>query len=111
MNKTSEKVVIWKLVEETLIDIADEANGEYIIGNNTEKVVNEIREILNRMDKKEFEAKKFVSYKDQFKAFLFAAFLLILAERLVFSTQTQWIKRLNLFNEASTIEQDKKKDA
>jgi hypothetical protein len=70
-----------------------------------------VSERLKEMDKKEFEAKKFVSYKDQFQAFLFAAFLLILAERLVFSTQTQWIKRLNLFNETSMTEQHTKKDA
>ena len=51
------------------------------------------------MDKKEFEAKKFVSYKDQFQAFLFAGFILILLELFLFETKTKWVQRLNLFNE------------
>ena len=49
--------------------------------------------------KKEFEAKKFVSYKDQFQAFLFAGFILILLELFLFETKTKWVQRLNLFNE------------
>ena len=51
------------------------------------------------MEKKEFEAKKFVSYKDRFQPFLIAGFLLFLIDVLVFETRTQWIAKLNLFNE------------
>jgi Ca-activated chloride channel family protein len=51
------------------------------------------------MDKKEFEAKKFVSYKDQFQAFLLAGFLLLLIEIFLFETKTKWVQNLNLFNE------------
>ena len=38
-------------------------------GNDTQAVVDFVAETLKNMDK-EFEAKKFVSYKDQFQAFL-----------------------------------------
>ena len=58
-----------------------------------------VREALKEMEKKEFEAKKFVSYKDRFQAFLFAGFLLILIDVFLLETQTKWISRLNLFNE------------
>jgi hypothetical protein len=51
------------------------------------------------MEKKEFEAKKFVSYKDRFQPFLIAGFLLLLIEILLFETQTKWVLRMNLFNE------------
>jgi len=82
-----------------LQEIAEAADGEYIDGNDTQVVVDFVAETLKNMDKKEFEAKKFVSYKDQFQAFLFAGFLLILLEMFLFETKTKWIERLNLFNE------------
>ena len=84
---------------EILIQIANAAGGEYIDGNDTQAVVDFVLETLKNMDKKEFEAKKFVSYKDQFQAFLFAGFLLILLEVFLFETRTKWVQRLNLFNE------------
>ena len=93
------ETVITKRNPEILIQIANAAGGEYIDGNDTQAVVDFVLETLKNMDKKEFEAKKFVSYKDQFQAFLFAGFLLILLEVLLFETRTKWVQRLNLFNE------------
>ncbi|MDA9552443.1 VWA domain-containing protein, partial [Flavobacteriaceae bacterium] len=54
----SGETVVTKLNEETLRAIAEEANGQYINGLNTTEVVEAIRDILNKMDKKEFEAKE-----------------------------------------------------
>ena len=93
------ETVITKRNPEILIQIANAAGGEYIDGNDTQAVVDFVLETLKNMDKKEFEAKKFVSYKDQFQAFLFAGFLLILLEVFLFETRTKWVQRLNLFNE------------
>lgn len=93
------ETVITKRNAEILKEIADSANGEYVDGNDTQAVVDFVAETLKNMDKKEFEAKKFVSYKDQFQAFLFAGFLLILLELFLFETTTKWVQRLNLFNE------------
>ena len=95
------EVVVTKRNSEMLAQIAEATGGSYQDGNNTQQVLDFVSEQLKSMDKKEFEAKKFVSYKDQFQAFLFGAFLLILIERMVFSTRTKWIQRLNLFNEKS----------
>ena len=93
------ETVITRLNAETLQLIAKEANGEYIDGNSTAAVVEQIRDILNAMDKKEFEAKEFAEYKDQFQWFLgFCLFFLIL-DVLFLERKTAWLKRLNLFNE------------
>ena len=93
------ETVITKLNEETLKDIADEANGAYINGNNTADVIKEIKDILNKMDKTEFEAKEFADYKDQFQWFLgFGVFFLFL-DIFFLERKTGWLKRLNLFNE------------
>lgn len=93
------ETVITKLNEETLISIADEANGAYINGRITDKVVEEIRDILNKMDKTEFEAKQFAEFKDQFQWFLGLAILLLFIDVFLLERKTAWLKKLNLFNE------------
>ena len=93
------ETVITKRNSIILQEIAQVAEGDYVDGNDTQAVVDFVAETLKNIDKKEFEAKKFVSYKDQFQAFLFAGFLLILLELFLFETKTKWVQRLNLFNE------------
>lgn len=93
------ETVITRLDETTLRSIADEANGEYINGNNTTKVVEDIKDLLAKMDKKEFEAKQFADFESQFQWFLAAAILLLLLDIFLLDRKTGWLKRLNLFNE------------
>lgn len=93
------ETVITKLNEETLIEIAEEGNGEYINGRNTNQVVETIGDILNKMDKKEFEAKEFAEYKDQFQWFLGFAIFFLFIDIFLLERKTAWLKRLNLFNE------------
>ncbi|WP_044400876.1 VWA domain-containing protein [Lacinutrix sp. Hel_I_90] len=93
------ETVITRLDEETLKTIAKEANGAYINGNNTDKVVEEIKEILNKMDKTEFEAKQFADFEDQFQWFLGFGILLLFLDIFLLERKTAWLKKLNLFNE------------
>jgi len=93
------ETVITKLDEETLQDIASEANGEYIFGKNTSDVTEKVKEILNGMNKKEFEAKQFADFKDQFQWFLGAGLLLLFLDIFLLDRKTSWLKKLNLFNE------------
>lgn len=99
-DKNGEKVIT-KLNEQTLKDIAAEANGVYINGKNTTDVVATVQDVLNAMDKKEFEAKQFADFKDRFQWFLGAGILLLFLDIFFLERKTSWIKRLNLFNEAS----------
>tara|TARA_R110002072_G_scaffold22615_1_gene79276 strand:- start:95150 stop:96187 length:1038 start_codon:yes stop_codon:yes gene_type:complete len=91
--------VITRLGEETLRSIASEANGEYLDGSNTKEVVDNVTAILNGMDKKEFEAKQFTDFKDQFQWFLGGALFLLIFDVLLLERKTAWLKKLNLFNE------------
>ena len=93
------ETVITRLNEETLKNIADAANGAYINGKNTSNVVDNIREILNGMDKTEFEAKQFADFKDQFQWFLGFGFFFLLLDIFLLERKTAWLKKLNLFNE------------
>ena len=91
--------VITKLNKKTLSKIASEANGTYVDGKNTSDVVETIGDILNKMDKKEFEAKEFAEFKDQFQWFLGLGLFFLILDVLFLERKTAWLKRLNLFNE------------
>ena len=91
--------MITKLNQNILQNIAESTGGIYQGGNNTQKVLDFVSEQLKAMDKKEFEAKKFVSFKDRFQAFLLAALIFLLIDLFLFETKTKWVQKLNLFNE------------
>ena len=93
------ETVITRLNEETLKDIAAEANGEYIYGKNTADVLEKVQDLLNNMDKKEFEAKQVADFKDQFQWFLAAGLLLLFLDIFLLDRKTGWLKKLNLFDE------------
>ena len=93
------ETVITKLNETVLADIASEGNGQYIDGSNTDSAVEFIKDELLKMDKKEFEAKQFAEYKDQFQWFIGAALLLLFLDIFILDRKTRWLKKLNLFNE------------
>ncbi len=91
--------VITRLDKGMLTEIAENANGVYIEGSSTKEVVEEVTAILNGMDKKEFDAKQFTDFKDQFQWFLGGALFLLVFDILLLERKTAWLKRLNLFNE------------
>tara|TARA_R110002050_G_scaffold22726_1_gene61806 strand:+ start:14113 stop:15150 length:1038 start_codon:yes stop_codon:yes gene_type:complete len=93
------ETVITHLNEEVLKDIASNAHGEYINGKNTNEVVDKIGEILNKMDKTEFESKQYADFKDQFQWFLGFAIFFLFIDIFLLERKTEWLKKLNLFNE------------
>jgi len=95
------EVVITKLIEDVLVEIAEKGNGEYINGANTEEAVDYIKEELSQLDKKEFEAKQIADFKDQFQWFLGAGLLLFFLDIFLLDRKTKWLRKLNLFNEKS----------
>jgi len=96
---TNGETVITKLNEETLKGIAAAANGAYINGTNTSEVVKNIGDILNKMDKTEFETKQYADFKDQFQWFLALGILFLFLDIFLLERKTGWLKKLNLFNE------------
>ena len=93
------ETVITKLNAKTLTAIAEKANGLFIQGQNTKQVTENFSEILNNLEKKEFEAKTFSEFKDQFQWFLGLGLFFLILDVLFLERKTAWLKRLNLFNE------------
>lgn len=93
------ETVITKLNETVLTEVATKANGFYLNGSNTQQVVDQVKEELLAMDKKEFETKQYTEFDHQFQWFLGFGLLFLCIDVLVSEKKTKWIKKLNLFNE------------
>lgn len=92
------EVVITKMNEKTLKDIADGGNGKYIRGNKTQKTVDYVEDLLVKAEKSEFESTKLSDYKDQFQWFVGFGLLFLIIDAFMFEKKTKWIQKLNLFN-------------
>ena len=93
------ETVVTKLNEAVLKQIATEANGKYINGANTAKVIKAVQETLDELDKKEFETKKYTEYNHQFQWFLGFGIFFLFLDIFFLERKTSWLQKLNLFNE------------
>jgi len=96
------EVVITRLNENTLQQIANDGDGKYMFGNNTAKTVEFIDDLLIKADKKEFETKQFSDFKDQFQWFIGIGIFLLVLDAFMLNKKTKWIQKMNLFNERKT---------
>lgn len=93
------EVVITKLNQQSLKDIAKATKGGYIYGSNTKEVVDYVKKALDNIEKTEFEATQMADFQSQFQWFLGFAFALLLLDIFLLERKTKWISKLNLFNE------------
>lgn len=93
------QVVVTKLNPESLKAIAKATKGGYINGNNTKEVVTYIKKALENIQKTEFEATQMADFQSQFQWFLGIAFALLFLDVFLLEKTTNWIAKLNLFNE------------
>lgn len=91
--------VISKLGLETMLRLADETNGAYVYGENTQEVVDTVHELLYSMDKSVFQSEEYTDFKSYFQWFAGLAFILLLLDSLFLNRKTGWLRRLNLFKE------------
>jgi len=93
------EVVITKLNKEGLTTIAKSTKGGYVDGNNTKEVLEYVKNALNNIQKTEFESTQMADFQSQFQWFLGFAFLLLFSDIFFLERKTNWVKKLNLFNE------------
>ena len=92
-------VVITKMNPESLTAIAKATKGGYINGNNTKDVLAYIKKALDNIQKTEFEATQMADFQSQFQWFLGIAFAILFLDIFLLERKTNWIEKLNLFNE------------
>jgi Ca-activated chloride channel homolog len=90
-------VVISKLDEAMLSQIAGAGNGLYIRANNTQLGLNTVFDKIMKMSKAEFESKIYAEYESQFQWPIGLALLLLLFEMLILERKTKWSEKFHLF--------------
>jgi len=96
------EVVITKLNQESLKEIAKATKGGYVSGNSTKEVLAYVKKALDNIQKTEFEATQMADFESQFQWFLGIAFSLLFLDIFFLDRRTNWITKLNLFNEKAS---------
>lgn len=90
-------VVITKLNEDMMKQIALAGGGNYIPANNIRNGINKLVDELNQLEKSEVESTVYTDYDDQFPFLTIMAFILILAEFCVLERRNKFLKSIRLF--------------
>jgi Ca-activated chloride channel family protein len=91
------QTIITKLDAAGLTDIADAGHGRFIRATNSDDGLDIIFKQLNALDKKEFKAKMYTDYENQFQYFIGIALLIMLIEFLLGELKSKWFAKMNLF--------------
>ncbi len=87
-------VIMTKLNEAMLQQIASAGEGEYIPASQLENLIDDIQ----KMDKQEFESKIYSDYEDRFQYFFGIALFFLLLEMIVLNRKNKYLKNVNLFD-------------
>ncbi len=90
-------VVISKLNEQLLQEIAQVGKGVYVRANNSELGLNTIYQEINKMNKSEIESKIYSEYENQYQWPLALSLLLFIFEILILERKTKWTSKFNIF--------------
>lgn len=90
-------IVITKLDDNLLRQIAEIGDGIYRRASNSNVGLDEIFEDINKAEKSEIDSKVFTDYEDQFQWFLGAAIIILIIELLISSGKKDWETKFNFF--------------
>ncbi len=90
-------MVVTKLDEAVLQQIALLTDGAYIRSTNQSLGLTEIISKINETEKKEFSARMFEEYDEQFQYFLAAALIMIILGWLILTRKNKILGRFNIF--------------
>jgi len=91
------KIVVTKLNQKILQEVAAAGGGEYVLANNTTVGLNTLFDHINSMEKKEIESRIYSDYQHQFQYPLGIAILLLIFEILLGNRKSRWADRFNLY--------------
>lgn len=91
-------VVVSKLDETTLRQIAGITNGYYVRAGNNTTGIYQLMQKLEEMETQEFKTRVFAEYVERFQYFLGAGIILLILEFFIMLKRNPWLSRLRLFN-------------
>ena len=93
----SGNVVLTKLDENSLQEIASIGKGRYFRATNSQDELDAIYKEINGLEKREFGTKQFTEYDDKFQYFLCTALILLFVEVILSDKRTEWLAQYNPF--------------
>lgn len=93
----SGNIVLTKLDEISLQEIASIGKGRYYRATNTQDELDAIYKEINALQKRELGTKQFTEFDDKFQYFLLAALVLLLIEVILSDKKTVWLAQYNPF--------------
>lgn len=100
----SGSVVVTKLDEASLEQIAGMGNGKYFRGTNAQDELNEIYKSINSLQKRELGVRQFTDYEDRFQLFIAAGIISLMLELLISEKRIQWLARWNPLRKPEEVE-------
>jgi Ca-activated chloride channel family protein len=94
----SGNIIVTKLDDNALQQIASAGKGAYVRANNTQSSLDKIFDEINKLQKTEFQAKVFSDYEERFQYFLILALILIVLEPMILERRNKWLSKIKLFN-------------
>jgi len=92
-------IIVSKLDESILQQIATAGNGMYVRANNATTGLNKIFDDINKIQKSEIETKQFSDYEDRFQYFIAVSLIFLIFELLLLDKKNQWFKKFKPFEQ------------
>jgi Ca-activated chloride channel family protein len=91
------QIVISKLDETMLQQIASAGQGKYIRANNSQTGLKKLFEEINRMEQSEIESTAYSEYEDRFQYFIAIALFLLFLDFIILERKNKYFKGIRLF--------------
>ncbi len=97
MKDRNGNVIISKLDEETLKEIAKAGEGLYIRASNTDTGLGQLLDEVNRMEKSLMEERIYSDYAEKYQYFLIAGLFFLFVDFLILDRKNRYLMKINIF--------------
>jgi len=97
MKDKSGNVVVTKLDENMLTQIAAAGGGTYIRASSADVGLNSLFNEIDSMEKTEINSREYSEYNDQFPLFLYIGLALIVLDFMILDRKNKWLRNFRLF--------------
>ncbi len=95
------QVVITRIDEQSLMQVAAAGNGAYVSANNIRSGINALIEEIESIEKSEFEAKVYTAYNERFQYFEIVVLALLLLDLLILGRKNPHLSGFDIFTRKS----------
>lgn len=99
MKDKKGNIVVTKLDESMLQQIAEAGHGAYIRANNSQVGLNDLFSEINKMEKSELESQIYSDYDDKFQYFIALAIFLMIIDFMILERKNKYLKNFKLFKD------------